>query len=375
MAPWLPLNPALECAGQTDRQNCYINIARQHTDARYKTFEDIFSCYATYTNVTDRFTDGRTDGHRTTAQAALCVALCGNYRNLIICYITLMYRRSLNVSNYTQLHIIDNNDKCFDFAQWQRGQSWCVSETALLISVECAWRSNRLWKCGQFGRVIRPFSTCRRWDSWWWWRWWSCWWRHASVSCRRISLLVIRGRGTALRVDFVRPSLILVAARCCCLAISRSIIRWIGSSIRHRGWLLLLCRLRSGSVLCHMLWFSRTLFPRRYTRHLSHDWLLSRLYVHCRSEAGTRPHQHQQPYMSTTPALYYRKQLVESRQNKLISTAPGPFFVTYLAMLCVARIMPSQDVCPSIRPSHASILSKRLNISWNIFHRRVATPF
>jgi len=33
-----------------------------------------------YTNVTDRETDGRTDGHRTTAKTALCIASRGNER-------------------------------------------------------------------------------------------------------------------------------------------------------------------------------------------------------------------------------------------------------------------------------------------------------
>ena len=42
-------------------------------------------------------------------------------------------------------------------------------------------------------------------------------------------------------------------------------------------------------------------------------------------------------------------------------------------MLCIARTMPSQD--PSVRLSHAGILSKRLNISSNFIHRRIATPF
>jgi len=35
---------------------------------------------------------------------------------------------------------------------------------------------------------------------------------------------------------------------------------------------------------------------------------------------------------------------------------------------------PSQDVCLSVRLSHAGILSKQLNISSNCFHHRVATP-
>jgi len=54
----------------------------------------------------------------------------------------------------------------------------------------------------------------------------------------------------------------------------------------------------------------------------------------------------------------------------------------YRAMPSIARTMPSQDVClfvsPSVRlsvcPSHAGILSKRLNISSHFFHRRVGTP-
>jgi len=41
----------------------------------------------------------------------------------------------------------------------------------------------------------------------------------------------------------------------------------------------------------------------------------------------------------------------------------------------IARTMPSQAVCLSVRLSHAGILSKRQNISSNIFHHRVATPF
>ena len=38
----------------------------------------------------------------------------------------------------------------------------------------------------------------------------------------------------------------------------------------------------------------------------------------------------------------------------------------------VARCM---SVCPSVRLSHAGILSKRLNISSNFFHHPVTTPF
>jgi len=33
------------------------------------------------------------------------------------------------------------------------------------------------------------------------------------------------------------------------------------------------------------------------------------------------------------------------------------------------------SICPSVRLSHAGIVSRRLNISSNIFRRRVATPF
>ena len=43
----------------------------------------------------------------------------------------------------------------------------------------------------------------------------------------------------------------------------------------------------------------------------------------------------------------------------------------YRAMLCIARIMLSQDVRLFIRLSHSSILLKRLNISSDFFHRRV----
>ena len=46
----------------------------------------------------------------------------------------------------------------------------------------------------------------------------------------------------------------------------------------------------------------------------------------------------------------------------------------YRAMLCIARTMPSQDVCQSVCLSHVGILSKRLYMSSNFSHRRVATP-
>jgi len=39
----------------------------------------------------------------------------------------------------------------------------------------------------------------------------------------------------------------------------------------------------------------------------------------------------------------------------------------YARPVCIARTMPSQDVCTSVRPSHASIASKRLHISSNFF--------
>jgi len=45
----------------------------------------------------------------------------------------------------------------------------------------------------------------------------------------------------------------------------------------------------------------------------------------------------------------------------------------------IARIMSSQNVCPSVclsvRLSHAGILSKRLHISSKFFHHQVALPF
>jgi len=42
--------------------------------------------------------------------------------------------------------------------------------------------------------------------------------------------------------------------------------------------------------------------------------------------------------------------------------------------VCIARTMPSQDVCPSVRLSHAGIVSKRLYTSSKISQRRVAPP-
>ena len=42
------------------------------------------------------------------------------------------------------------------------------------------------------------------------------------------------------------------------------------------------------------------------------------------------------------------------------------------ARLCIARSLPSCDVRPSVRPSHAGIVSKQLNLSWNFFHHLLA---
>ena len=41
--------------------------------------------------------------------------------------------------------------------------------------------------------------------------------------------------------------------------------------------------------------------------------------------------------------------------------------IVYRPMLCTALTMPSHDVYLSVRPSHAGILSKRLNVSSNFF--------
>ena len=43
----------------------------------------------------------------------------------------------------------------------------------------------------------------------------------------------------------------------------------------------------------------------------------------------------------------------------------------YRAMLCTARTTLSKDVCPSVRPVHTVMLSKRINISSNFSHHRV----
>ena len=59
-----------------------------------------------------------------------------------------------------------------------------------------------------------------------------------------------------------------------------------------------------------------------------------------------------------------------TRVNVLVTTVHF-----YHAMLCIARTMLSQDVCPSVCLSHAGIVLKRLNVSSNFFHRRVATLF
>ena len=57
------------------------------------------------------------------------------------------------------------------------------------------------------------------------------------------------------------------------------------------------------------------------------------------------------------------------RKRTLIEKRVANF---YCAMLCIARTMPSQDVC---RLSHAGILLKRLNISSNFFAPSGSTPF
>jgi len=43
--------------------------------------------------------------------------------------------------------------------------------------------------------------------------------------------------------------------------------------------------------------------------------------------------------------------------------------------VCIARTMPWQDVCLSVRQSHAGIECKRLHISSKFSHRRLAPPF
>jgi len=43
--------------------------------------------------------------------------------------------------------------------------------------------------------------------------------------------------------------------------------------------------------------------------------------------------------------------------------------------VCIARTMPRQDVCLSVRLSHAGIESKQLYISSKFFHHRVAPPY
>jgi len=43
--------------------------------------------------------------------------------------------------------------------------------------------------------------------------------------------------------------------------------------------------------------------------------------------------------------------------------------------VCTAQTMPWQDVCLSVRPSHAGIVCKRLHISSKFFHCRAAPSF
>jgi len=56
----------------------------------------------------------------------------------------------------------------------------------------------------------------------------------------------------------------------------------------------------------------------------------------------------------------------------LVTRLNGPInFNNFTARrVCIARTMPWQDVCPSVCPSHAGILPKRLNTSSTFFHHR-----
>jgi len=50
----------------------------------------------------------------------------------------------------------------------------------------------------------------------------------------------------------------------------------------------------------------------------------------------------------------------------------NPRTLVYFTFYAIERC---PSVCPSVRPLHAGIVSKRLNISTNIVHRGVATPY
>jgi len=63
----------------------------------------------------------------------------------------------------------------------------------------------------------------------------------------------------------------------------------------------------------------------------------------------------------------------EYKSTQFYHRAARGLYRFYRAMLCITRTMSSQDVCPSVR--YTPVLSKRLNVSSNFFHRRVVTPF
>jgi len=69
----------------------------------------------------------------------------------------------------------------------------------------------------------------------------------------------------------------------------------------------------------------------------------------------------------------------ESINMEIMRLAAGLFFcctaVFTARCICIARTMPWQDVCLSVHPSHASILSRWLYISSKIFRHRIAPPF
>jgi len=70
---------------------------------------------------------------------------------------------------------------------------------------------------------------------------------------------------------------------------------------------------------------------------------------------------------SDTTGICIHKSRTSSSLDDVNESQFCHFYHFYRTMLCIAWTMPSQDVSPSVCPSHASILSKWLHVSSDFF--------
>ena len=91
------------------------------------------------------------------------------------------------------------------------------------------------------------------------------------------------------------------------------------------------------------------------------------------------------PKICLRPRVALTFDLVTSKVDRFMPLGPTPWTTLVPICIkigwrvCIARIMLWKYVCLSVRlpfrPSHAGILSKRLNVSSVFFHHQVSTPF